>query len=51
MTLVNLVAILLLSNKVFALLRNYMAQKREGKEPEFHRYMMSDIEDDIECWE
>ena len=51
MTLVNLVAILLLSNKVFALLRNYMTQKREGKEPEFHRHMMSDIEDDIECWE
>ena len=51
MTLVNLVAILLLSDKVFALLRNYIAQKREGKEPEFHRHMMPDIEKDIECWE
>ncbi len=51
MTLVNLVAILLLSGKVFALLRNYIAQKREGKEPEFHRQMMPDIEKDLECWE
>jgi AGCS family alanine or glycine:cation symporter len=51
MTLVNLVAILLLSDKVFALLRNYIAQKREGKEPEFHRHMMPDIEKDLECWE
>ena len=51
MTLVNLVAILLLSGKVFALLRNYIAQKREGKEPEFHRHMMPDIEKDLECWE
>lgn len=51
MTLVNLVAILLLSNKVFALLRNYMAQKREGREPEFHRHMLPDVEKDIECWD
>lgn len=51
MTLVNLVAILLLSNKVSALLRNYMAQKREGREPEFHRHMLPDVEKDIECWD
>ncbi len=51
MTLVNLVAILLLSGKVFALLHNYIVQKREGREPEFHRHMMPDIEKDIECWE
>lgn len=51
MTLVNLVAILLLSTKVLALLRNYITQKREGREPEFHRHMMPDIEKDIECWE
>lgn len=51
MTLVNLVAILLLSGKVFRLLHNYIAQKRKGVEPQFHRHMMPDIEKDIECWE
>lgn len=50
MTLFNLIAILLLSDKVFRLLRNYLEQKRAGKEPEFHRSMMPDIEKDIECW-
>jgi AGCS family alanine or glycine:cation symporter len=51
MTLFNLVAILLLSDKVFRLLRNYKQQRREGKEPEFRRSMMPDIAKDIECWE
>lgn len=51
MTLFNLIAILLLSNKVFDLLRNYINQKKAGKEPEFHRDMMPDIKDDIDCWE
>lgn len=51
MTLFNLIAILLLSDKVFRLLRNYLEQKRVRKEPEFHRSMMPDIEKDIECWD
>lgn len=51
MTLFNLIAILLLSDKVFRLLRNYLEQKRAGKEPEFHRSMIPDIEKDIECWD
>lgn len=51
MTLFNLIAILLLSNKVFCLLRNYINQKKAGKEPEFHRDMMPDIKDDIDCWD
>lgn len=51
MTLFNLVAILLLSDKVFRLLKNYKEQKKAGKEPEFHRNMMPDIEKDIDCWE
>ena len=51
MTLCNLVAILLLSDKAFRLLRNYLEQKRAGKNPEFHRSMMPDIEKDIECWD
>lgn len=51
MTLFNLVAILLLSDKVFRLLKNYLEQKKAVKEPQFHRSMMPDIENDIECWD
>ena len=51
MTLFNLIAILLLSNKVFFLLNNYISQKKAGKEPKFRRNMMPDIEKDIDCWE
>ena len=51
MTIVNLVAIMQLSPKAFFLLRNYTAQKKEGRNPEFHRSMMPEIEKDIECWE
>lgn len=50
MTIVNLVAIVQLSPKVFALLRNYVEQRREGKDPQFRRSMMPDTEKDIECW-
>lgn len=50
MTLFNLTAILLLSDKAFRLLRNYMEQRRSGKEPVFRKEMMPDIADDIECW-
>ena len=51
MTIDNLVAIIQLSPKAFFLLRNYIAQKKEGRNPEFHRSMMPEIEKDIECWE
>ena len=51
MTIVNLVAIIQLSPTAFFLLRNYIAQKKEGRNPEFHRSMMPEIEKDIECWE
>ena len=51
MTIVNLVAIIQLSPKDFFLLRNHIAQKKEGRNPEFHRSMMPEIEKDIECWE
>lgn len=51
MTLVNLVAIILLSPKVFRLLNNYMQQRQKHLDPQFTRSMMPDIEKDIECWE
>ena len=51
MTLVNLVAIIQLSPKVFRLLANYMQQRQQHLDPQFTRSMMPDIEKDIECWE
>ncbi len=51
MTITNLVAIILLSPKVFRLLNHYLEQKKQGKNPVFHRAEMPEIEDDIECWE
>lgn len=48
MTLTNLVAIFLLSPKVFKLLKNYEAQRKEKKNPTFHR---KDIDIDVDCWE
>ena len=51
MTIVNLAAIIQLSPQAFFLLRNYLEQKKEGSNPEFHRSMMPEVEKDIECWE
>lgn len=51
MTLVNLVAIVELSPKVFALLDNYMSQRRQGRDPVFHKKDLPQYEHEIECWE
>ena len=51
MTLVNLVAIIQLSPKVFRLLDNYIEQRRNLQDPQFKRSMMPEIEKDVECWE
>lgn len=51
MTLVNLVAIIQLSPKVFRLLDNYIEQRRNHQDPQFKRSMMPEIEKDVECWE
>ncbi|MGM9674528.1 MAG: alanine/glycine:cation symporter family protein [Bacteroidaceae bacterium] len=51
MVITNMVAVLLLSRHATCLLRNYMQQRKEGKDPSFHRQMMSDISDDIQCWD
>ena len=50
MTLVNLVAIIQLSPKVFRLLDNYIEQRRNHQDPQFKRSMMPEIEKDVECW-
>jgi AGCS family alanine or glycine:cation symporter len=51
MVITNMVAVLLLSKKGFSLYKNYMQQRYEGKDPQFHRNMMPDIEQDIQCWD
>ena len=51
MTLVNLVAIIQLSPKVFRLLDNYIEQRRNHQDPQFKRSMMPEIEKDVVCWE
>lgn len=51
MVITNVIAVLLLSRYGFRLFHNYMQQRNEGKDPRFHRNMMPDIEQDIECWD
>jgi len=51
MTTLNLLAVILLSKQVFRLFSNYLEQRKQGKDPEFHRDMLPDIQKDIECWD
>ena len=51
MTFINLLSILLLSRWVVRLYKDYFKQKKEGRDPSFHRDMFPEIEQDIECWE
>ena len=52
LTACNLIAIVILGRYAFRLLDDYRQQKRKGiKEPVFHRRQLSEIEDEIECWE
>ncbi len=51
MTIVNLVAIFLLSGKAVRLLNDYRAQRKAGKDPIFKKEILSEQEQkDIECW-
>lgn len=51
MTILNLIAILLLFPQVRKLLLHYEKDKREGREPTFHRSDIPEIEGKLECWE
>ena len=52
MTICNLIAISLLSKKVFVLLKDYKDQLKEGKEPYFKKSILSEEEQkDIEFWD
>jgi len=51
MTIVNLIAIFLLSGKVVRLLDDYRLQKKAGKDPVFKKEILTIPEQkDIECW-
>ena len=52
MTLVNLIAIIRLSPRVFMLLDDYRSQRRQGLDPHFSKKSLPDnIAADVECWE
>lgn len=50
MVIVNLIAILLLSKVAFDVLKDYINQKRDGKDPVFYKDTIKNHEN-IECWE
>ena len=52
LTLCNLIAILILGKYAFRLLDDYRRQRRNGiKDPVFHRSLLPEIEDELECWD
>jgi len=51
LTLCNLVAIALLGKYAFRLLEDYRQQKKDGKEPVFHKSMIPEIADKLEAWD
>ncbi len=50
MALINLIAIALLSGVAFRLLKDYMQQRREGRDPVFTRDRLPDLKN-VEMWE
>lgn len=51
LTACNLIAIALLGRYAFRLLDDYRSQKRRGiKEPVFHKSLIPELKDEIECW-
>ena len=51
MTLCNLIAIVMLYPKVHYLVKDYTRQRREGRNPEFHKEQMPEIAGDLDAWE
>lgn len=52
MTICNIIAITLLSNKVFNLLKDYKTQRRNNTDPVFNKKTLPEDEAlDIECWD
>lgn len=50
MALINLVAIFMLNKTAFRLLKDYRAQRKQGKDPVFYADTMPDLKN-IECWD
>ena len=50
MTLCNLVAIVMLGKYAVVLLKDYVRQKKEGKDPEYHSSTLPSIASETECW-
>ena len=48
MTILNLIAVVMLSKYSFRLLQDYQKQRKEGKEPVFHKEMFPEA--DLEAW-
>ena len=51
MTVCNLIAIMMLGKYAIRLLNDYQRQRREGRDPTFHRSQMTDLEGRIDCWQ
>lgn len=49
MTTLNLIAVVMLGKYAFRLLKDYLRQREEGKEPVFHKDLFPDA--DLEAWE
>ena len=49
MTILNLIAVVLLSKYAFRLLQDFQKQRKEGKKPVFHKDLFPDA--DLEAWE
>lgn len=50
MTLCNLLAIFLLGKYAIRLLKDYQKQRREGRNPVYHKSTIPEIADQTECW-
>ena len=50
MTLCNLVAIVMLGKYAVVLLKDYVRQKKDGKDPEYHSSTIPSIASETECW-
>lgn len=50
MTVLNLISILMLAKYSFRLLDDYLAQRRAGRDPVFHKEQFHEIEDELEAW-
>ena len=50
MTILNLTSVLMLARYSFLLLDDYLAQRRSGKNPEFHKEQFHEIVDELEGW-